>query len=189
MFTAVPMCLGSQSLQSEYLLQLHAEVTGARSVCPRDEDTTFSSINGPAYGRNMFVLIGGGLSDPPLLVSLLHAIKLTGPFSCLDRRFSVLDKGLAIECVSSRSVDFYGKSFQSAAAGISLTDHKLQDFALELHKKIKVTLRPVAPLDIPTQWGDVFLAACRNFPACSNAAGLKQSWCTVFKCSSAHVYS
>ena len=65
--------------ESDNLLQLHAKVTDIRSVCPRVDNTTLSSIPSPAYGSNMYDLPSGGLSDPPFFAKLFNATELFGP--------------------------------------------------------------------------------------------------------------
>ena len=47
------------------------------------------------------------------------------------------------------------KSFRSLQ--VVSNDCKVHDLAVELHEKVTVTLQPIAPLDIPTQWGDELL--------------------------------
>ena len=74
--------------QREYLLSLHARVTNYRSVDPRQDNITLCSINAPLCPDNLFDIPKGGISDTPILVSLLHALNFSGPFSSFKQSCS-----------------------------------------------------------------------------------------------------
>lgn len=95
--------------ESDYFLQLHSKVTDVRRVCPLADNTTLSSISAPAHGSNMLDVPSGGLFDPPHLVNLLNAIKLSGPLSCLNGCFCISrqESRYCDVCVFD-SIDFYG---------------------------------------------------------------------------------
>ena len=59
------------------LLDLHATVTN--NVSPRQDCTPLESVNAE-HSSNLFDVPRGGISDPPILVTLLHALKLSGSF-------------------------------------------------------------------------------------------------------------
>ena len=67
--------------EREYLVSLHASVTNFRGVCPRQDNITLCSINAPLSRENLFDVPNGNISDPPLLVNLLHALNLSGAFN------------------------------------------------------------------------------------------------------------
>ena len=96
----------------------------------------------------------GGLSDPPILMTLIHAIKLTG-------RLSVFKKGCRIDPARSWLVEYPTvsfpnkyKSFQGAAFAALTTEFRVNSLAVELHEKAKTTLLPLAPFDMPIGWFD-----------------------------------
>ena len=71
--------------EREYLLSLHFFImalhTNGDLSEPRSDISVLGSINTPSSSENMFDIPSGGFSDTPLLVNLLHAIHLSGPFS------------------------------------------------------------------------------------------------------------
>ena len=87
----------------------------------------------------MYDLFSGGLSDPPILVNLIHAIQLTGPFSQFRAHCDTDSSRNWI--VSYPLVPFPArlKSLQSAALSALSVDCKVPSLADELHKKLKVT--------------------------------------------------
>ena len=134
-----------------------------------------------AHTDNLFEVPRGGLSDPPILVTLLHALKLSG--SCSDlREVCLCDPSIAW------LVDYPGvcfppafKSFQSAVLHALSVQYKVPNLYIEFHKKVKVTLQPIAPFDIPTQWWEGLYNILRSEPTYIKCCWLKTAcgaWCT-----------
>ena len=68
--------------EKDYLSELHNSVLINHSRGgPRLDGTPLASVNSPAFSNNLLDVPSGGISDPPILVSLIHAIKLSGIFS------------------------------------------------------------------------------------------------------------
>ena len=73
------------------------------------------------------------------------------------------------------------KSYQSFAIQISSIDCKVSNLASELHEKVKVALQPIAPFDIPNQWGEEVLACLSKAISYAETFWLKtiaRAWCT-----------
>ena len=73
------------------------------------------------------------------------------------------------------------KSFQSFAVQTLSIDCKVSNLASELHEKVKITLQPFAPFDIPNQWGEEVLACLSRATSYIKTWWLKTiagAWCT-----------
>ena len=73
------------------------------------------------------------------------------------------------------------KSYQSSAIQILSIDRKVRNLASELREKVKVTLQPIAPSDIPNQWGEEVLACSSKATSSMKTCWLKTitgAWCT-----------
>ena len=71
--------------EKDYFLELHSSVLIKHSRCgPRLDGTLLASVNSPAFSNNLLDVPSGGISDPLILVSLIHAIKLSGIFSTFN---------------------------------------------------------------------------------------------------------
>lgn len=161
--------------ESEYLLQLHARVTDIRSVCPRVDNTTLSSISAPACGSNLLDLPSGGLSDPPLLVNLLNAIKLSGPFSCLDRCCCASRQGSRhCDVCFLKAVNSMARSFQSAALQICQLIAESIVWRLNFVSKLKSHCNLAHHSTFLSSVGMSCLLVCVKPLASLSAAGLRQ---------------
>jgi len=189
--------------EREYLLKLHSDyITRIRQVHPREDEVPLRSVDAPNLQNNLINLIDvpfGGISDPPILVNLIHAIHLSGPFS----QFRVqcgepthiegrTDFGQILTNPFAVIVPFPAqlKTFQSAALSVLSVDCKVVSLADELHKKLKVTFDYSAPYDLPAAanwWPDchsVLLSVSPYLKTCWLKT-IGGGWCTGTRLSTA----
>ena len=174
--------------EREYLLQLHAENSNWRAIPPREDCTPCSSVNAPACKSNACDIPFGGIPDPPILVNLLHALKLTGPFSQFRANCSADPSRSWM--VRFPAVDFPPafKSLQSASMSALSVDCRVLSLADELHNKLKVTLQPFAPFVMPSAaiwWPDLYSALSRVSPYLKTCwlKTVGGGWCTAIRLS------
>ena len=77
------------------------------------------------------------------------------------------------------------KSFQAFAIQILSIDCKVSSLASESHEKVKITLQPFAPCDIPNQWGEEVLACLSKATSYIKTCWLKTitgAWCISVAC-------
>jgi hypothetical protein len=163
--------------ESVYLHQLHARVVELMG-----DDIPLFSFTNPSFLSHTFDMPMGGLADPPIIVNLLNAIKLTGPFvafrsGCLaDPNFKWI--------VSYPSSPFPSnfKSFQSAALSALSSGLKCKDLAAHLSTKLAVTLKPLYSVeDLPRQWGRATIECLSSVSSYIKMCWLKSvagAWCT-----------
>ena len=166
--------------EREYLLQLHSDILRISAVSPRQDCTPLVSANASDF-VNLFELPRGGLSDPPILATLLHALKLTGSFS--DFREDCLCDPSRVWLVDYPGVCFPPafKSFQSAALHALSLQYKVPNLYFEFHRKVKVTLQPFAPFDIPNFWWEPLYSVLQGESTYIKCCWLKTvcgAWCT-----------
>jgi hypothetical protein len=174
----------------------------------------------------LFDIPKGGISDTPILVSLLHALNFSGPFSSFKqscsndpaRNWIVQGTGQTqIQCnakiclkrqkvtdpISLGRTHLHSPCSQFAASpGSSLAqdlpavsrfpdqraflkalsvDNKVCNMGRELHEKVKITLQPFAPFDIPVDWWDDLYSILRYASPFIKLCWLKTvcgAWCT-----------
>ena len=151
------------------------------------------SVDTPNISSQLINLLDvplGGISDPPILVNLIHAIQLTGPFSQFRAHCDTDSSRNWI--VSYPLVPFPAplKSLQSAALSALSVDYKVPSLADELHKKAKVILNPLAPYDIPVAaiWWPGLSSVLLSVSPYLKTCWLKTiggGWCTGVRLSSA----
>ena len=134
--------------ERDYLQQLHARVVGLMG-----DNIPLVSFTNPTYVHNLFDMPLGGLSDPPIIVNLLNAINLAGPFAAF--RSGCIPDPSTKWIVSYPSTPFPSnfKSFQSAAMSALTSGLKCKDLAAHLYIKLAVTLKSLYPNgDLPQSW-------------------------------------
>ena len=145
-------------------------------------DIPFVSFTNPAYVRNLFDMPLGGLSDPPIIVNLLNAINLPGPFAAF-RSGCIPDPSINL-IVSYPSTPFPSnfKSFQSAAMSALSSGLKCKDLAVHLYIKLAVTLKSLYPDgDLPQNWCGATLECLSGVSSYIKMCWLKSvagAWCT-----------
>lgn len=119
---------------------------------PRSDSRPLSCIDTPGILNNSLDVPHGGISDPPILVSLMHALKLSGPFSIFKDNCRKDPRRAWI--VDYPAVDFPRpyKSFQSAVLAALTVENSVGSLSATLHEKAKITLLPLAPFDMPFNW-------------------------------------
>ena len=140
----------------------------------------------PSSSVNMFDIPSGGFSDTPLLVNLLHAIHLSGPFSQFRNRCSVDPNKLWICDFPASPFPTKLKSIQSAAMNALSQDVIVQDMYKELHKKLKITPQPTVPFEMPVVWYEDLLNCIKNESPYIKLCWLKTAcgaWCTASRLS------
>jgi hypothetical protein len=134
----------------------------------------------------MFDIPTGGLSDTPLLVNLLDAIHLSGPFGKFrDRCGGDPARRWMVDHPAVSFPSSY-KSLQSAALHALATEQQVTDMYSELHKKAKITLQPIAPFSIPVQWYDELKQCLKYVKPYIKLCWLKTvcgAWCTASRLS------
>ena len=123
----------------------------------------------------------GGIPDPPILVTLLHALQLSG---C----FSVFKENCRNDLSRSWILDYPAvsfprafKSFQSAALSALSIENKVSSLAVEMHEKVNFTLQPFAPFDIPFFWWEGLYSELMKVTPYIKTCWLKTAcgaWCT-----------
>ena len=174
--------------EREYLLHLHAENSNWRVIPPREDCTPCSSINSPACKSNAFDIPFGGIPDPPILVNLLHALKLIGPFSQFRANCSTDPSRSWMVRFPAVGFPPALKSLQSASMSALSVDCRVLSLSDELHNKLKVTLQPFAPFDMPTAaiwWPDLYSALSRVSPYLKTCwlKTVGGGWCTAIRLS------
>ena len=207
--------------EREYLLSLYASVTIFRNACPRQDNTTLCSINAPLSRENLFDVPNGCISDPPILVNLLHVLNFPGPFSdfrhscsvdsarswipgperepkCDGKHFKMTTRqdhpagrsrfvlsgthlGLLIEPTLGPKRKREKVPDQRAFLKALSVDNKVCNMGLELHEKVKITLQPFAPFDIPNVWWNDLYSILRYASPYIKLCWLKTicgAWCT-----------
>ena len=94
----------------------------------------------------------GGIKDPPILVTLLHAINLSGPFTIFKENCRNDPRRAWLLDYPTVDLPRPYKSFQSAALAALTVENSVSSLSAELHEKLKITLLPLAPFEIPTNW-------------------------------------
>ena len=178
--------------ERDYLLKLHSDhVTRIRQVPPREDEVPLRSVDTPNLHNNLINLIDvpfGGISDPPILVNLIHAINLSGPFS--QFRVHCGSDSTRKWLVSYPIVPFpaHLKTLQSAALSALSVDCKVPSLADELHKKLKVTFDHFAPYEMPVAsiwWPDCRTALLSVSPYLKTCwlKTIGGGWCTGIRLS------
>ena len=73
------------------------------------------------------------------------------------------------------------KSFQSAALSALSVENKVSSLAVEMHEKVKITLQPFAPFDIPFFWWEGLYSELMKVTPYIKTCWLKTAcgaWCT-----------
>ena len=191
----VPSCSANlirfANSERDYLLGLHSFIMALHingDLCePRSDISALGSISTPSSSVNMFDIPSGGFSDTPLLVNLLHAIHLSGPFSQFRKKCSVDPNRQWICDFPASPFPTKFKSIQSAALNALSHDVIVHDMYKELHKKIKITLQPIAPFEMPLVWYEGLLDCIKHESPYIKLCWLKTvggAWCTSVRLSS-----
>ena len=138
--------------EREYLINLHDTLRSFQSDGPKTDGTPLWSINSPAKLNNLIDVPNGFISDTPILVSLLHAIHLTGPFRTFKNNCRIDPQRAWLLEYPTVIFPKKFKSFQSAALEALSVEFRVSSLPAELHKKVKITLLPLAPFDILIGW-------------------------------------
>ena len=77
--------IGLAHSELQCILSSHANVTNYRFVCPRQDETPLCSVGAPACSENLFDVPKANISDPPLLVILLHAPRFSSVYNEFER--------------------------------------------------------------------------------------------------------
>ena len=163
--------------QSEYLQQLHTRVAGLMG-----DDLPLSSCVAPACVSNLYDMPLGGLSDPPIIVNLLNAINLAGPFASF--RSGCMPDPSINWIINYPSAPFpsHFKSFQSAVLSALSSGLKCKDMHVHLYIKLAVTLKPLYPNgDLPQNWWGATFECLRGVSSYIKMCWLKTvagAWCT-----------
>ena len=177
--------------EREYLINLCGFVN---ALCingdlsePHQDPLNLCSVNSPLSPVNMFDIPSGGIKSTPLIVNLLHAIHLSGPFKPFRDKCLVDPNRKWLAEYPAASFPTNYKSLQGAALNALSKEVVVSDMYSELHKKLKVTLQPIAPVHIPINWfGDVQKCLSDTTPYIK-LCWLKTvggAWCTSVRLSS-----
>ena len=161
---------------------MHNNVLINHSRCgPRLDGTPLASVNSPAFSNNLLDVPSGGISDPPILVSLIHAIKLSGIFSTFKDNCRIDPSRSWLVNYPTVSFSNKYKSFQGAALAALTAEFRVNSLAVELHEKAKTTLLPLAPFDMPIGWFDgLHLELMKQTPYIKTCwlKTITGAWCT-----------
>ena len=138
--------------EKEYLTDLLDVVCSRYRVSPRSDGTPLASINVDSISNNLMGIPMGGLSDPPISVSLMHALHLSGDFSCFkDNCRNDPPRNWLVHYPTVSFPSVY-KSFQSAALEAFSIEARVNSLSVEIRKKARISLLPFAPFWFPNGW-------------------------------------
>lgn len=138
--------------EREYFVELHATLCEYQSARLRGDTTPLASTEVPANFNNLIDVPDGGISDTPILVTLMHAIQLSGPFSVFKDNCRIDPVRDWLPNYPTTVFPKKYKSLQSAAMEALSVEFRVSSLSAELHEKVKVTLMPLAPFDINLDW-------------------------------------
>ena len=175
--------------EAEYLLDLHAKTVARLQSDPRSEATPLCSIDTPAISSNCLDIPYGGINDPPILVSLLHAFKLTGPFSVFKDNCRIdPNRAWLVEYPTINFPKPY-KSFQSSVLAALSVEFSVGSLSAELHGKAKTTLLNLAPFEMPLEWFEELQTELMKQTPYIKVCWLKTitgAWCTSTRSAALH---
>ena len=154
----------------------------ARVIALIGDDIPLAGFTNPSSSSHTFDMPTGGLSDPPIIVSLLNAIKLSGPFVAFRSKCILEPSCNWIVSYPASPFPSSFKTFQSAALCALSSGLKCKDVAAHLSAKLYVTLKSLCSInDLPMQWGRATFECLSCVSSYVKMCWLKSvtgAWCT-----------
>jgi hypothetical protein len=135
-----------------YLVELHDNLCNRQRANVRVDPLPLASIDAPANFNNLINVPSGGILDTPILVTLLHAIRLSGPFGTLKDNCRIDPQRVWLTTYPTTVFPDQFKSFQYAVLHAVSSEFKVDSLAVELHEKVQTTLKSFVPFSLQPNW-------------------------------------
>ena len=171
--------------ERDYLIELHSNLCEQQLASARNDPRPLASIDAPANVDNLMNVPNGGISETPILVTLLHAIHLSGPFASFKENCRIDPSRNWLPDYPTTPFPQKFKSLQSASLDAFSSEFKVSSLSAELHEKVKVTFMPLAPFNIQINWfSELQNVLSKETPYIKTCwlRSIVGAWCTSTRC-------